>query len=476
MSQMPLSYRIDERPTREDLSARAGLPLLLETMRAVTPHVDYDNFSKHLKMSANVVRRHTESLALLIAAGGEVIDDVRTLRGDTGLCSLLGFSPSCPTQLKNFLYAFHRDERGAVLTDDADRARSVRGKAQIRPESPALVALGQLLRRATQAMQVITGQRRAALDIDATLIESHKRQALPSYEGFRAYQPPMAFWAEAGIWVQDQFRDGNVKAEHGILDFAKAAFEALPVGISHRAFRGDSACYNAALIPWLDDQGIDFAISADMSGPLAAAIGKLHGGDWQPYATEDQPAADEVRKCAEVFDFQPEWSDKRKDKCGLRYLVIRVAPRQGQLFKKDGPRAFAVVTNLRWEPAEVLRWHRKKAGTVERGHAIQKNDLAGGVMPCARFGANAAWWRLNTVVHNLLEVMKAKALPNEMVDVRAKASRFRIFEQAGRVVSHSRTLVLRLCSGTRVHRILIEARAMVVELRKQLWVPEPRAA
>jgi hypothetical protein len=468
MSQRLLPYRIDERPTREDLTARAGLPLFLETMRVAIPQEEYDNLSKIMGMSADVARRHVESAALLIAAGGDAIGDIDTLRADDGLCSLLGFMPSSATQLKSFLYGFHRDEQGNPLSVEQDRALSVRGKAQIRPESPGLVALRRLLQRASAAMQVISGHRRATLDADATLVESHKKEALPCYEGFRSYQPQMAWWAEAGVWIHDQFRDGNVNAEMGILDFAKAAFGALPRGITHRAFRGDSACYNAELITWLDDQDIDFAISADMGTSLAAAVKRLHDGDWKPYTSEGGPSASEERHCAEILDFQPEWSDKRRRKTGLRYIAIRVRSRQGELFEKDGYRYFAIITNLTCEPAHALRWHRKKAGTVEKGHAIQKNDLAGGVMPCARFGANAAWWRLNALVHNLLEVMKAQALPETMADLRPKALRFHLFAAAGRIVRHGRELVLRLTETCRVHRILIEARDLIVELAEQL--------
>ena len=37
--------------------------------------------------------------------------------------------------------------------------------------------------------------------------------------------------------------------------------------------------------------------------------------------------------------------------------------------------------------------------------------VTGGVMACARFGANPAWWRINSFVHNTLEVLKGKAPP-----------------------------------------------------------------
>ena len=47
-------------------------------------------------------------------------------------------------------------------------------------------------------------------------------------------------------------------------------------------------------------------------------------------------------------------------------------------------------------------------------HDVLKNDLGGGVMPCGRFFANAAWWRLNCLCYNVISVMKRKALPQTL--------------------------------------------------------------
>jgi len=50
----------------------------------------------------------------------------------------------------------------------------------------------------------------ATLDIDATLAETTKREALFCYDGYRAYQPITSYWAETGMAVVSEFRDGNV--------------------------------------------------------------------------------------------------------------------------------------------------------------------------------------------------------------------------------------------------------------------------
>ena len=76
-----------------------------------------------------------------------------------------------------------------------------------------------------------------------------------------------------------------------------------------------------------------------------------------------------------------------------------------------------------------------------------KNDLAGGVLPCGRFGANAAWWRINVLVHNLMALLTAEALPPALARARPKTLRFRLFNLPGRLVRHARCWVPEFSGG-----------------------------
>ena len=104
-----------------------------------------------------------------------------------------------------------------------------------------------------------------------------------------------------------------------------------------------------------------------------------------------------------------------------------------------------MVGNIRdWKPARLLEWHREKAGTIEAVHDVLKNELSAGVLPCGRFGANAAWLRLAVITYNVLTALKRLALPPELLTARPKRLRFLIFNTPGKLVHHARRTLLRL--------------------------------
>lgn len=298
---------------------------------------------------------------------------------------------------------------------------------------------------------------RATLDLDATVIESHKRDALPHYKGGRGSQPVAVLWAEQDLVLADQFRDGNVPAGMHTLEVARRAVAALPRTVRERCFRGDSACDDEALLKYLVREPIAFTISADMTPELRRACAE----PVTPWELLEERVTESV-EVAEV-EFTP--GDWPKHAAPLRYVGLRIRPKQGHLFA-DPCKHLAVVSN-RWElgAADLVRWHWEKAGTIELTHDVTKNDLAAGVLPSGKFGANAAWYRLTLLTYNVLTVLRRQALPERFRQARPKRLRYEVFTVPAEIRWHARQLTARLGAPPLTVDELVAARGRLRDLQ-----------
>jgi hypothetical protein len=245
----------------------------------------------------------------------------------------------------------------------------------------------------------------------------------------------------------DEFREGNVPASVGTIKLVNKAYGMLPLGSWQIRIRSDSAAYEQDNFDDWNEKHWEFAVSADMSPQLKAEIEALPSDAWQPWREKVKKEIRVIREWAEVA-YVPSRKTEKKELKPNRYLAIRIRSRQGELFS-DGNRVryFAVVSN-RWdmEGQELLEWHRGKAGTVEQSHDILKNELGAGVYPSGKHGANAAWLRLQVITHNLLQLLKAVALPDDYAHAKPKRLRFAIFTQFGQVVRHAGQVLLRVAN------------------------------
>jgi hypothetical protein len=371
---------------------------------------------------------------LTMAAGGDCLADIEMLRADKAFSRLLGREMASEDVARKFLYAFHDDE----LIRKAEAALPPGETAYIPEENAALAGLGRAMVDFQHAVTSHGNCTTATLDLDATIQESHKKEAKWHYEGGKGYQPTIVVWAEQDLVVADEYRDGNVPAGKDTLPVTKKAFESLPATVTTRYFRGDSACYNERQLRYLLNEGIGFTISADMTTALKERCQQLPEEAWELLETRPN----EQVHISEVEHFNPWWDKVEKRP---RYLAVRLTPTQGRLFEDGaGPKYLAVCTNREGSVMELLRWHWGKAGTIEHVHDVVKNELGGGVPPCGRFGANAAWFRLALLTYNVLSALKSIALPPKFHDARPKKLRFHVFNLPAIVSSHARMLWVRL--------------------------------
>jgi hypothetical protein len=390
---------------------------------------------------------YVESFLVLNALGGEWLEDFERLREDEGLREMLGHELPSPEAARKFLYAFHEQER----IEQAQRELPVGQVSYIPSESEPLRGLAQVNRDLVGEIgRRCADQQIATLDLDATVIESFKREAKPTYEGGKGYQPLLVLWAEMDLVLADEFRDGNVPAHVDPLAAAQRAFAALPESVKEFDFRGDSACWDRTLLRWLRDEQrpegprgrIIFGISVRMTPNLKKHILRLPNHLWKPYRKDSEAESE----CADLLNYWPEEEDRPEGAGPLRYIAIRVRKRQGELFADGSEFRYFVVASNQWEwsAKKLLEWQREKAGSIEALHDVLKNELAAGVMPCGRFGANAGWLRMAVLTHNVLTGLKRIALKPEWLEARPKRLRFHFFFSPGKLIHHARRLLARV--------------------------------
>ena len=400
----------------EVITAHAGVTLLIELGRISEVMATAERCLPAKKSPKGLGQgQFVESFMLLSALGGDCPDDFDVLRQDQGMQVILGYQLPAASTARQWLDLFHEDK---LL-----EGRPLQGSF-IPEESTRLAALRAVEQRTVGAyVAAVKPGPEATLDVDAHLVESSKSTALMTYEGYRGYQPLLVQWAESGLVLADQFRDGNVPASKSIKELVDQAYAALPPreGGWRVQVRSDSAAYEYEALDHWNRLGWRFAVSADMSPALRREIEALAPKEWH-FWTQERGGV--VREWAEV-PFVPSRPSERLDIQPYRYVAIRMRSAQGVLFE-DGNTAkhFAVVSND-WQTngQALLEWHRGKAGTIEHVHLVLKDELAAGVYPSAKFGANAAWLRLQVLTYNLLELLKATALDKQLLPVRLRPRR-----------------------------------------------------
>ena len=449
-----LPFKLIEEKSGEVLTSFGGLPLVMETFRALgMPR----SIEKHLPVLQRKGRftsaEYVEAFVAVLASGGDCLEDFEQLRRDEGIRKL-GLKVPSAEAARYFLNAFHEEEALAERPDEGafipDETQLLEGLNDVNKD---------LVRKAVKGKKVV----KATIDLDATIIEANKREAFWTYQGVKGYQPVTSYWAEEDLIVAEEFRDGNVPAGMQLIRVVKKSVESLPSSVKVVYVRSDSAGYCHELLNWCREHNnprILFAISADMTEELRNKIKELPAEAWKPLRKLTENGLEEGRKEWAEVEFVPTKPSVKKHMMPDRYLAIRVRPYQAELFPDgDMYRYYAIVTNIwDWEGDEVIRWQRGRCGSIEKVHDVLKNDLGAGVMPCKRFFANATWYRINCLTYNVLSVMKRKALPESWWMVRLKALRFHLFRIAGRVIEHGRQIYLRLCQGHPSGKLYLMAR------------------
>src|SRR3990170_4904161 len=409
MTQGVLSFQYEEEKLGSGATSLSGLPVYLDfahvagLREAIRRHVRVREGSQGWTDEQLIV-----SLMLLNLAGGECVDDLRILEGDEGFCRVM---------------------------------RRVEMQGMRRSERRAL-------------------ERRW---------RKERRRVLPSASSVFRYLA--AFHNK----VQDEQRR-----------VLEDAIESLPQGVEKVYLRTDTAGYEWDLLKYCAEGRserfgkIEFAVGADVTREFRKAVGEVAETDWQPIRYKvDGNMEESGQEWAEVC-FVPNKASQSLRGPEYRFLAIREPIKQldlpGMEMQEELPfpvmgfdgtgayKVFGIVTNRDIDGEELIKWYRGRCGKSEEAHSVMKSDLAGGKLPSGDFGENAAWWWIMILTLNLNEAMKRLVLGESWVSRRMKAIRFALINLPGRVLDHSRRLIVRLSKGHPSFNTLLDVRERIALL------------
>ncbi|MBU3948120.1 MAG: IS1380 family transposase [Proteobacteria bacterium] len=497
---LPFKYETEKKAT--GMTALAGLPVYLDLARIM--RLD-KSIQRHLNVRRNG-QGWTDSqivlaLILLNLAGGECVDDIRKIEADDGFCEVLKKAEMSGLRRKTrraLLRRWRKEKTRAVPSassifrylenfhDNEQEKYRQPGKALIPLPNKHLQGFTKINKELAAFLSFQDYESTATLDMDATLIETQKANALFCYKGYKAYQPLNTWWAEPGVILHTEFRDGNVPAGFEQLRVFKEALACLPEEIKKVRLRSDTAGYQHDLLKYCasgEDSRfgvIEFAISCDVTKEFKEAVAQVDKTEWKPiYKTVNGRKYETGTEWAEVC-YVPNVIAHSKKNSEYRYLAKRECmEKQQELSGMDNQlefsfptmnvegdkyKIFGIVTNMDWSGEKLIHWLHERCGKSEEAHAVMKDDLAGGKLPSDDFGENAAWWWIMILALNLNAVMKKFALGKTWEPKRMKAIRFSFINLPGRVVNRSRSLLIRLSTKCQSVGLLINARKRIAML------------
>ncbi|WP_435549165.1 IS1380-like element ISDssp4 family transposase, partial [Desulfobacterium sp. N47] len=404
IKQTVLPFKIEI--TKDMITSHAGLALLgefavgLRLLEAIDKNLPAPGSGAGYSASEHIL-----PLILMLNGGGRSLEDLRQIRKDDGLREVL--------PLKRM--------PSSDATGDWLRRSGING---------SLKGLAEVNRKIIKRGLKYDGIKGYTLDIDATGIEAEKELAKMTYKGYLGYMPMVGHLAENGFVLGDEFRQGNEAPASRNLEFIKYCKKQLPSGKHIKAFRADSAAYQADIINYCHGNGIKFAIGADLDKAVVRQIKSLGDSDWRVY--QNGFIAETVH-CM------------NKTKQSFRLVVIR-RPIQVKLFNEtDEKEKYTVIATNRTEDVEqVVRWYSQRGQCSE--NRIKELKIGFGMerMPCGQFEANAVFFRIGVLAYNVGRLFVLKTLDKSWHSHQVQTLRWKLYETAGKIVFHGGVIWLKV--------------------------------
>jgi hypothetical protein len=413
MTQTILNFKLES--TNEKLTPRTGVAILGEYLKGMNlERLCNENLPKAKRNNGYTAFEFIYPTVLMLHSGGRFLDDIREIKVDKALKTLLKIK-NIPTANAFSKYLCKHG------TDGEDGMRKINKR---------------YLKRFLKSIE----NEELILDIDATFIEAHKNTAKWSYKDAPGYMPMVGHINNG--WVIDvDFREGNEAPASKNLEFIKQCVLQLPLGTKFDRFRADSASYQAEIFNYCQEKNILFSVTAKKNKNVFDSIKCIKDEEWQPFSKREKVAefTHTMQDTKEAFrmivikkditPILPTLEEYISDKVMMQY--------QDEIY-------YCIATNDNdLTPEEIIKLHRQRGEASENKIKELKNGFNMSYLPSSNLQANAFYFYIGTVAYNLFLLFK-QILDTNLQKHTVKTIRYKLYNIAGKVISHARETILKV--------------------------------
>ena len=420
MTQGVLNFTVES--TDERLSPRAGEAVLSEYFKAIgIDTLCNDHFPASKSNYAYQPFEMIQPLLLMLHAGGRVLEDVRTIASDKGLRTLLGIK-RMPTADTIGKWLKRTGLQGVYAVERINRSLLKHYLKSI--EEPLI------------------------LDMDATVIESHKSIAMPTYKAFPGFTP-MTGHINGGYMIHSEFRPGNMAPADNNLTFLKRCQAQLPKGKMFTYVRADSASYQHALFNYCNQNNITYLIGAHLDASTSQNIAQIT--KWETLDSHDGKYH-HVKEEVGEFLHTMQHTDHAFRIIVVRRQVTPILPIMEKFLDKDellmlaNERYSVIATNAEdteLTAQEVVKLYRQRGEASENRIKALKGGFNLSYLPTSDFMANALYFQIGALAYNLF-ILFRQTLQKNWQRHTVQTIRYKLYNIAGKVITHARQIILKV--------------------------------
>jgi hypothetical protein len=408
-------YKVTLKKGEEAVTGRMGLGWMTESLRHFGLKKMIADEHRQEKGSNREKSAYEKIMAgvMMMASGGERLEDIENLRADRGLLDCLGLPEMvCADTVINFI----EDRRNNAKTRRVNNALVIKAMKQ-------------------------SGEAEFTFDSDATYMDSGKECAEYSYQKRRQMSGLLGCIAELGIINTVDYRRGNASPQVGILNqLRKACGQARQAGKRIGRFRSDSAAYQDKILTYCSANEIEYYVTVDKDERVMRTVRKLKPFDWKTMSGRYEER-DDTKWAATEYEVSKGYH--------IRILVLRWKNPDPTLFD-ESPYCYHVIgTNNRdIEPMDWLEAHNGRMGTIEQAHKELKAGFGCEYTPSNDFEKNRGYFLLGVLAHNAVQVLKLFYLGSDAVGWTIKTVRYQFIHVCGKIIRSGRRFYCKIINVT----------------------------